>query len=578
MTQTEFPARLPAGFREIWDALREADRESTSRQVLARDLGISTHTIQRILVDGDVPDLAGTRNARVLRAWVRIIARLARKFGRDARIWVEAVGISWDDTVAGVVDDTLAKLAAGDAGVRPDLGADEAGDEYIHRVAGYEFPDEAKVGIVSGGAGHSFLGAYVSGLIGAIRPDCRITVTTGGEADLTGRLTGSGPELDMVAGVADTLRRRMAGLDFVDIPGIKIRLSAICLRRREMEAMPPRWLEAVSPAISRDNKYMVLGDDLAARFLKGQCGVAEENLIMREPGDLCEAADTLVRESSLWESSMHQERWVILVGDEETCFAVGRTLEEREDFRRAYSVERLSKFPQDLPAFQVAIALPAWSQEIRDLLRAATGLELIGSGGAHTAHLYAGLLAGAFMKRNLVNLINPSISNGPHILTDFRAAGGVFRDVLCRELVTMLKIRIDEALFSRGLFKTREAVTAQAEYLAVQHARNLVPVEWAASLDRVGPGPMAPGNVNVLRVPANHCLSCSASLLDEGHRGASDRYCRICSDEAGGLRPRDEVQKILAEWFAHWHGRLDQGDAMGQANDFMDRMPAWCNN
>ena len=68
MADGEFPGRLPAGFREIWRALRAADEASASRQVLARDLGISTHTIQRILVDGDVPDLAGTPNTRVLRA------------------------------------------------------------------------------------------------------------------------------------------------------------------------------------------------------------------------------------------------------------------------------------------------------------------------------------------------------------------------------------------------------------------------------------------------------------------------------------------------------------------------------
>jgi predicted DNA-binding protein (UPF0251 family) len=90
MAQNQVPDSLPAGFREIWEALRVADDESPSRQVLARRLGISTHTVQRILVDGDVPDLAATTNTRVLRAWVRIITRLAHAFGRDGRAWVEA--------------------------------------------------------------------------------------------------------------------------------------------------------------------------------------------------------------------------------------------------------------------------------------------------------------------------------------------------------------------------------------------------------------------------------------------------------------------------------------------------------
>ena len=34
-----------------------ADAESPSRNALAKRLGVSTHTIQRILVDGDVPEL-----------------------------------------------------------------------------------------------------------------------------------------------------------------------------------------------------------------------------------------------------------------------------------------------------------------------------------------------------------------------------------------------------------------------------------------------------------------------------------------------------------------------------------------
>jgi hypothetical protein len=181
------------------------------------------------------------------------------------------------------------------------------------------------------------------------------------------------------------------------------------------------------------------------------------------------------------------------------------------------------------------------------------------------------------MERNLGNLINPSVSNGPHILDDF-ATGGVFRDVLCHELVRTLETEIDEAIYSRGMFVTREAVTAQARYLAAQHARNLVPAAWHENLDRVAPRPVREPEGDLLRVPARHCLSCSASLLDEHHRGVSDRYCRICSDEKGTLRPRAEVEGIIADWFEHWHGGLDHRDAVRQARDFMERMPAWCNN
>lgn len=585
MAKREVPGRLPVGFREIWDALGIADDESTSRQVLARRLGISTHTIQRILVDGDVPDLAATSNTRVLRAWVRIVTRLAHAFGRDARAWVEAAGITWDARVASLVEETLGRLTATGTAVRAELEPGGEAAVPLPQVAGYEFPDEIAVNLPPGPLDlplgpyrKPFLERYFSRLIGAINPDCRIRVTTGAQTEALCLLAEGQQGATVVAGVADTLRRRMIGLDFVAVPGVVVRLSALCLRRRGLEARPPGWYEAASPRASRNDRYMVLGDGLACTFLRSQCGIAEESLIVRDTRDPEEAADTLLRESSLWESSIHQERWVILVDDEQACYAVTTALLQREDVLRDYAVERLSGTPQDFPAYQVAIALPVRSREIRDLMRAATRLDLFGSAAAHTARLYAEAVAAGFMARNLGNLLNPAISNGPHMLRDFAAADGLFRHVLCREVVGLLRKGIDEALGARGLFKTPEAVTAQAAYLAAQHARNLVPPAWDESLKRVSPRPARESGWDVLRVPAMHCLSCSATLLDEGHRGVSDRYCRVCSDESGKLKPREEVKEILATWFEHWHGRLAHDEALRQAGVFMDRMPAWCHN
>jgi hypothetical protein len=313
-------------------------------------------------------------------------------------------------------------------------------------------------------------------------------------------------------------------------------------------------------------------------FLRGQCGIAEESLIVRDTQDPEEAAEILLRESSLWESSMHQVRWVMLVGDEETCYAVRRALERRRDVIRDYTIDRPGGTPEDFPAYQVAVALHVRSREIRDLIRGATHLDLFGSAAAHTAGLYAEVIAAGFMVRNLGNLINPAVSYGPHILDDFPAAAGTFYDVFCRELVGLLRERIAEALDARGLFKTPEAVKAQAGYLAAQHARNLIPRVWEESLDRPASRRAGESDRGVLKVPAVHCLSCSASLLDEGHRGASDRYCRVCSDDRGNLKPREDVLDILAEWFESWHGRLDHDEAIRQAGVFMDRMPAWSRN
>ena len=593
MASIEIPESLPAGFREIWRALQEADEQSSSRQALARRLGISTHTIQRILVDGDVPDLAGTSNLRVTRAWVRILTRLAHHLGADTRSWVEAAGVSWCGEVESVVEEATARLTAREAAIRPDLGLEGPGEEVLPQVRGYEFPDEIGVTVAAWGplglrvveTDRSYLETYLSRLIHTIRPDCRIRITAA-DADVNGAViaaeegAGHGTRGGgrIVAGVTNTLALRMAGLDFVGLPGLKIRLSALALRKKPDRMSPPTWTEAVSPGLWRDNKYLVAQQGLAYHFLRGQCGLTEENLIVRETRDPAEIAETLSREAALWESSIHQERWVILVDDEETCHGVRLALSGRDDVRRDFVVEELQGIPEDFPAYQIGIAVPARDREIRDLLKAATMIDLFGSGRAHTARLYANLIAAGFMRRNLGYLVNPAISYGPHILTDFREADGVFRGALCRALIRLLTIRIDEALSERGVFKTPEAVKAQARYLAHQHALNLVPASWTGDLGRITALPDPVSDRGLLEVPAGHCLSCSGSLLDEGHRGVSDRYCRVCADEGGNLKPREDVREIMAQWFESWHGRMDHDEALRHADIFMNRMPAWCDN
>jgi hypothetical protein len=96
------PEKLPPGFTEIWRALVEEQRRQPSRQVLAQRLGVSTQTLQRILVDGTVPDFR-IANRRVRNAWARTLGRLARYFDREPRPWLEKAGIGWDAEIAGLV-------------------------------------------------------------------------------------------------------------------------------------------------------------------------------------------------------------------------------------------------------------------------------------------------------------------------------------------------------------------------------------------------------------------------------------------------------------------------------------------
>jgi hypothetical protein len=59
------------------------------------------------------------------------------------------------------------------------------------------------------------------------------------------------------------------------------------------------------------------------------------------------------------------------------------------------------------------------------------------------------------------------------------------------------------------------------------------------------------------------------------HGGASDHYCRACSDESGTLRSRSEVEDVLAGWIGEWERDLSAEDARERAVTYMQAMPAW---
>ncbi len=71
------------------------------------------------------------------------------------------------------------------------------------------------------------------------------------------------------------------------------------------------------------------------------------------------------------------------------------------------------------------------------------------------------------------------------------------------------------------------------------------------------------------------CLSCAAPLGNPELKGASDTYCKYCSDEQGKLKSRGEVQGALAGWFQMWQPNVDEATALKRAGFYMQAMPAW---
>lgn len=104
------PINLPEGFGDIWNAIALADGAMASRQVLARELNVSTHTIQRILVDGDVPDFTIAVSKRVLHSWTRTITRLALYFGHDPLEWVKMVKIDPVDRIQEIIKTEISRI------------------------------------------------------------------------------------------------------------------------------------------------------------------------------------------------------------------------------------------------------------------------------------------------------------------------------------------------------------------------------------------------------------------------------------------------------------------------------------
>jgi len=51
---------------------------------------------------------------------------------------------------------------------------------------------------------------------------------------------------------------------------------------------------------------------------------------------------------------------------------------------------------------------------------------------------------------------------------------------------------------------------------------------------------------------AEYCYSCSMPLNNPEVKGQSDIYCKYCSDEAGNLKPREEIKQGIASWLLTW--------------------------
>ena len=122
MSELEIPQSLPSEYARIWRLLSTAHRRSGSRHRLAKRLRVSTHTLQRILVDGDVPELGEGSSRRQCLAWVRTIARIASGLKEDPWEHLEEIGVKRTEELQRVVSAEMAKLEGVSRHAAPEAG------------------------------------------------------------------------------------------------------------------------------------------------------------------------------------------------------------------------------------------------------------------------------------------------------------------------------------------------------------------------------------------------------------------------------------------------------------------------
>jgi hypothetical protein len=383
--------------------------------------------------------------------------------------------------------------------------------------------------------------------------------------------------VELAVGVLETLPRRHDGIRFAPIPGWTVSLRALSIGPAVRPAPLPNWMEAVSPVGVHVHRFLVPAGDVAHEFLIGQCGAPREQVSIVEASSIDEILRMLV-EASMREFPVAP----LFVSNQGTCNQVSRALRSDPVLRDRLCGRLLTGDPDEFPDYSLSMAWRrARSGELRRL-REARDQELFGSSYHQTAALYASLIAVSYLRSLPDEGALAPMEQTPTRPKPFELATPVFIRALSRHLIVTLV----GGLTARFAFRGESAPPGELHTRALEQIRRgadrLLPKCWQnallADLDRLAPIPMGPGGERSRAVELAYCHSCSALLDDGVHRGVSDRFCRFCADEVGRLRPRRDVERLLARWIAGWQGELPEDEAMKRAASFMQAMPAWSEN
>lgn len=445
------PQALPSGMGEIWLALR-AEAVRLGRGALARRLGVSTHTLQRILVDGTVPRFESA-SVRQVRSWTRTLARLARHLGHDPRAWVEAAGIPWDDDAV--------RAAAPRARATPAPPRPLASGTTV-------FP------ITPPRLGAPGLSAVLLPLARQIlrsvdpgtEPGLRPVSLTGALAALD---SAGSHALPVAAGVLDCAALRARGCTVLALPGFRATVRPLCVSPSRMT--PAVWADVPRAGAA----FVVAAGDAAEAWLRVHRGAADAD-VHTLPDD-ADSIEAIIAAARACAAALPPATAAFLVADESTCRAV---------LHATGSADALAP-DDDAPSFPIALAVPAGHPATPRLAAAWTD-ELFGTARAATASTYASILHAT-----------------RHRLADFAAADDVFRRVLARELLHAF-------LRESGLSPHEAPPTADAWDGPLARTRALLPAAWSGAVESLAAAAGSPRTP----APHAYCLSCATSLHEHG--------------------------------------------------------------
>ena len=357
------PDKLPTGFRRAWEAVKDADEKAPSRRALARRLGVSSFTLHRLLVTGEVPDLARA-SVRERRAWTRTLARVAHRLGLPPRGFLEEAGIVWDPSVGALVS---AEIAGREGRPAP------MSDPPWWRTSGTARPVRIGIGLVPGPStslpelGDSFLTVFAKRMLHSVAPGIRFQP----HLDTPGRVASllRDGDLDLAVGIWDTADARSSGLGLIPIPGLTVPLRGFVTHRGS-----ETWQAIAS---SPERNFLVEEGSAAGDFLRTHCERAPSRIV--EISNLARTTQETL--------TVTKARNAVLVLDVWSAWNLLRNAGPEAE------LEELVGLAEEGPLVRLAIGLPEESSGFAAALEKAMTDELFLANPYRTAELYRALLS-----------------------------------------------------------------------------------------------------------------------------------------------------------------------------------------